>query len=177
LKFIVGIGNPGREYEKTRHNVGFRVVDALKKNDFKKARLLKPSTFVNRTGLAVLELKDRHRIAPEDVLVVCDDVYLPLGTLRLRAKGSAGGHNGLKSVIESLGTEEFPRLRVGVGKEKLPKDLAGFVLEPFSKEEETVLKEVLKKAVLACEDWATLGFQDAQNRLGSTKSKREGVSE
>ena len=179
LKFIIGIGNPGKKYEKTRHNVGYRVVELLggkagwrKDGKLKALRaplgedavLVKPETFVNRTGEAVP--------AQKDVLLVCDDVNLAFGALRLRASGSAGGHHGLESVIEALRSEEFPRLRIGVRNERMPKDLTGFVLEEFGAQERKALPEILKKAALICETWAKSGFdaaRDALSRLQSVK--------
>ena len=170
LKAIVGMGNPGKKYEKTRHNIGFRVVDSLKKEDIfkkwpEKVLLRKPATFVNRTGTAVAELVRRHRLRLEDMLLVCDDVNLDFGKLRLRQRGSSGGHHGLQSVIEALESEEFPRLRVGVKTENMPEDLAPFVLEDFSPEEEKRIGPVLKKAVGVCESWVKEGVQAAFNRL------------
>ena len=171
MKAIVGIGNPGKEYRNTRHNIGFRVVDALKgKTD--KIVLKKPATFVNRTGLAVAELVKKHKLLPESALLVCDDVNLEFGKLRLRGKGSSGGHKGLQSVIDALGTEEFPRLRIGVKNERTPKDLAAFVLEPFSREEEKQIGPVLDKAVSVCKVWAREGLEAAMTALGKMKSNQ-----
>jgi PTH1 family peptidyl-tRNA hydrolase len=179
LKFVVGIGNPGGEYRDTRHNVGFRVVDALKKTRLTSGlKLLKPATYVNRTGPAVREALKKHGLAPLDVLIVCDDVHLPLGKLRLRSRGSSGGHKGLTSVIEALETEEFARLRVGVGKEPLPKDLARYVLEVFSKADEKALPEILEKAVKVCRAWAEEGLDAAMNVLSQLQSVNgKGVKE
>jgi len=166
LKFIVGVGNPGKEYEKTRHNVGFRVIDLLKKtHKAKDLQLIKPSTYVNQTGEALAKIIGRHPVLSRNILVVCDDVHLPFGKMRLRAKGSAGGHNGLKSVIQALDTEEFPRLRLGVAAGILPEDLAGFVLEPFSKSEEKTLKGIIEKAADVCNTWAEKGLETAQDLL------------
>ncbi len=135
--------------------------------DWKKEKVLfvKPSTYVNRTGEAVSELFAKHKIATPDVLVVCDDVNLDFGKMRLRAKGSAGGHKGLLSVISAVGGEEFTRLRIGVRNERTPKDLASFVLEPFSKIEEAALKNIFEKAVAVCEAWTSGGIDAAQNVL------------
>ncbi len=178
MKFVVGIGNPGGEYRDTRHNAGFRVVDALKKTRLARVKLLKPATYVNRTGPAVREALKGHKLTPLDVLIVCDDVHLPLGKLRLRGRGSSGGHKGLASVIEALETEEFARLRVGVGKEPLPKDLARYVLEVFSKADEKALPEILEKAVKVCRAWAEEGLDAAMNVLSQLQSVNEkGVKE
>lgn len=173
MKFIVGIGNPGRKYEGTRHNVGFAVVDRLKKKlKNPGAVLVKPGTFVNNTGEAVRELSEKRRAKPADILVVCDDVNLDFGKLRLRASGSAGGHHGLESVIEALGSTDFARLRVGVRNESMPKDLAGFVLEKFSADEAKRLDAIVEKAAAVGESWADGGFEAAQNCLSRLTNER-----
>lgn len=179
MKFVVGIGNPGAEYEATRHNAGFRVVDTLKKDRLPKGlKPLKPATYVNRTGPAVATALRAQGSSAKDVLVVCDDVYLPLGKLRLRARGSAGGHKGLASVIEALGTDDVARLRVGVGKDPLPKDLARYVLEPFSKADEKALPQILEKAAEVCRAWAEKDLDAAMNVLSQWRSvKAKGVKE
>ncbi len=175
MKYIVGIGNPGEKYKRTRHNVGFAAVDAVKKAvdpGPKELLLVKPSTFVNNTGRAVRLLMERSRFKKQDLLVVCDDVNLPFGKLRLRGSGSAGGHRGLASVIEALGAEDFPRLRIGVGNETMPRDLAGFVLERFDREEEKQLKLILEQVVLVCDHWIKNGLRsamDAMSRIHSVK--------
>jgi len=181
MKFIIGIGNPGKEYEKTRHNVGFRVMDALKNDKLGGVRLVKPQTYVNHTGDEVIKLSRRNTIVPRDLLVVCDDVNLPLGKIRLRAGGSAGGHKGLSSIIGALNTEDFPRLRVGVGgaapaKPASPagRDLPAFVLGNFTKAEEKTLSGVLKKTVHICHIWAKEGFKEAMDYLSINQ---QGASE
>ena len=194
MKFVVGIGNPGKEYEKTRHNVGFQVLDRLgqKLSDsgkkfkwerdgrskaevkiYKEAGLAKPTTFVNLSGEAVAALSKKNQCAPKDLLIVCDDVNLAFGKLRLRDSGSAGGHHGLESIIGCLGSDEFPRLRIGAGSEKMPKDLASFVLEEFSLEEKRKLEKIFEKAVLICETWIKEGFESARDRLSQHQSAKE----
>ena len=182
MKLIVGLGNPGKEYEKTRHNVGFRVLDLLagKLNasfdrtkfqaEYEQVRvaakggedvdvlLVKPQTYMNLSGEAVLGFSGYYKVALEDILVVSDDVCLPVGILRMRAGGSDGGQNGLKDITRRLGSQEYPRLRVGVGgreagREHPPVDLAGHVLSRFSAAEEEVLKLTLNDAVEACVTW------------------------
>ncbi|MBI2095117.1 MAG: aminoacyl-tRNA hydrolase [Candidatus Omnitrophica bacterium] len=187
MKFIIGIGNPGSRYEETRHNVGFRVVGNLaarwtgspekprwKRSDaygadvFEPAAgvcLLKSRRYVNRTGWTVRALKDREGAGPADILVVCDDVNLEFGKLRLRASGSAGGHHGLEDVIAELGSEGFPRLRIGVGSPAMPKDLVDFVLKSFDAEERKKLPEILSQAEPICRRWAVEGFDAAQKEL------------
>lgn len=174
MKFIVGIGNPGAPYKNTRHNAGFLAVDTLGKSklDPKKILLVKPETFVNRTGDAVRRLKDRPRFKNQDLLVICDDVNLPFGKLRLRARGRSGGHHGLESVIEAIGPD-FTRLRIGVGHEPLPEDLAGFVLEPFSREEGQALKTILANVVSVCNAWAENGLESALDTLGRLQTKNK----
>lgn len=180
MKLIVGLGNPGRQYETTRHNVGFMVVQQLGKQargrwQFRlhpafacrsagPVTLILPHTMMNASGLAMRAAATRWRVAPEEILIVCDDVNLPLGTLRLRDAGSAGGHHGLASCLDALGTEAVPRLRVGVGVEPLPMDLTDFVLAEFRQEEQRLLGPALERAVEACAVWARDGIQAAMNR-------------
>lgn len=175
MKFIVGIGNPGTRYKDTRHNIGFRVIDAIKKaskTNPNECLLVKPSTFVNKTGEAVRILREKHRFHSQDLLVVCDDVNLVFGKLRLRASGSSGGHHGLESIIETLGSDDFPRLRIGVGSETMPKELSGYVLEPFSAGEEKELSKLLEKAVLVCDRWVKDGVKPAAETLSRLQSGR-----
>ncbi len=188
MKLLVGIGNPGAKYDGTRHNVGFAVADLVREQKSggpwrdepylkaacsklgETALVLKPSTFVNVTGESVREAARRYLSVPADFLFVCDDVNLDFGKLRLRDSGSAGGHHGLESAIEGLGSTEFPRLRVGVRNERMPKELSGFVLERFQKEELAEIKNILDKAASVCEAWLEEGFQAATNRLSQLQS-------
>lgn len=170
MKLICGLGNPGDKYARTRHNVGFRVLDLLaKKMDFPefldkgkylltqkgsgedKILLMKPLTFMNLSGEAVTEVLNFYKIAPADLTVVYDDVDLPLGKLRYRESGSAGTHNGMKSIIEHLATLDFPRLRVGIESRGITApeqmELDVFVLAPFLPDEEPLLKDSLAEAV------------------------------
>jgi PTH1 family peptidyl-tRNA hydrolase len=187
LKLVVGVGNPGKRYDGTRHNVGFEVLDRLKiilkagewrdESKFRAAvaesadvRLVKPETFVNLTGDAAGAMVRWFKGEARDCLVVCDDVNLDFGKLRLRESGSAGGHHGLESVIAALGTEAFPRLRFGVRTPEMPRDLTGFVLGGFSAEEKKGLGKLVDRAAAVCESWATDGFAAAQNRLSQMQS-------
>jgi len=193
VKLIVGLGNPGREYRDTRHNVGFMVVDEIAKRHglalsmapsqvpdamiakkfsdpgaealAKAAPLLvaKPLTFMNRSGDAVAALVRYYDIVPTDLLVVVDEVALPFGRLRARARGSAGGHNGLKSCIERLGTTEFPRLRLGVGRGDARRDLADHVLSKFEADERSALGEFIARAADAAEMFAAEGIAKVMN--------------
>lgn len=177
MKAVFGLGNPGREYRQTRHNLGFLVIDRylelLRPQAFlprllssgrlrgrrldralvygAKADLLlvKPLTYMNNSGLAVKELLARFLLEVSDCLVICDDVRLPLGRLRARARGGSGGHGGLASIIAELGTEEIPRLRIGIGREGLPEDLTSYVLGRLTPEEKARLEPVLGRVARA----------------------------
>ncbi|MBN2162824.1 MAG: aminoacyl-tRNA hydrolase, partial [Pontiellaceae bacterium] len=166
MKLVVGLGNPGKEYELTRHNIGFMVVDELarrQESGFRKmfwfparqakcriggeeVRLLQPMTFMNRSGQAILGAMKKWRIDPADVVVVYDDVDVVLGGIRVRAKGSGGSHNGMKSVLEWLQTNAFPRVRVGIGPKPDGEDMIGFVLGAFDEEEHLKLEKVVERA-------------------------------
>jgi peptidyl-tRNA hydrolase, PTH1 family len=187
MKLIVGLGNPGSEYEHTRHNVGFQVAEelahryrvTLKNRGSWKARVAKiseigegvllaePTTFMNLSGWAVREIASFHKLAPSDVLIVVDDADLPLGRLRLRTSGSAGGHNGLKSIIQELGTIEFPRLRVGVGRQA--GELKSHVLGRFSTEERDQIEAAVKRAADAAELFARENILAAMNRFNAAQ--------
>ena len=172
---IVGLGNPGPKYTKSRHNLGFLVVSRLAERYGLKGQdsgdckavsafgpivgqecyLLWPMTFVNHSGRAVKSFVEKHQIALANLLVVCDDLNLDFGILRLRRQGSDGGHNGLASVIESLGSDQFPRLRMGIGAPARKDETVDFVLENFSRSETARLEEFVDKACECCEAWLT----------------------
>ena len=183
-KLIVGLGNPGKEYERTRHNIGFDVVDAFARlhgiavtkregqalvgdGRIGDARvfLLKPQTFMNLSGQSVVAFLRQKPLALADVLVVTDDIALPVGKLRLRAEGSAGGHNGLKSLIAHLHGQAFPRLRFGVGAPRDPSVQIDFVLGRFSRAEQRDVDETTARAVAALEVWLAEGIERAMNRF------------
>ena len=190
FRLLVGLGNPGREYAGTRHNVGFMIADRLAakgRAEFRTEKswkaavaktgdllLCKPLTFMNLSGESVRALSDFYKIAPEEVLVVLDDTALPLGRLRLRSEGSAGGHNGLRSVIEHLGTAVIPRLRVGIGTAE-PGEAVGHVLGRFNIEEQPALEQSLDRAEAAIACVRERGMQVAMNSFNqpTTKSKSE----
>ncbi len=179
---IAGLGNPGKEYENTRHNAGFMVLDALadklgadiseKKHKAlcgraviggQKVILLKPQTFMNSSGESIRAAADYYKVEPEDILVVYDDIHLAPGQLRIRAKGSAGGHNGMKSIIAHLGTQEFPRVRVGVGEKPPRMDLVDYVLGHFSQSEKKIMEDAAKEAADAVAEAVTEGIEHAMN--------------
>ena len=183
-KLIVGLGNPGKEYEGTRHNIGFDVVDAFARvNGIAVTRregqalvgdgrvgdtrvfLMKPQTFMNLSGQSVAAFLRQRPLALTDILVVADDIALPVGKLRLRAEGSAGGHNGLKSLIAHLHGQAFPRLRFGVGAPRDPSVQIDFVLGRFSRAEQRDVAETADRAVAALEVWLAEGIGRAMNRF------------
>ena len=183
MKLIVGLGNPGRKYDGTRHNVGFDAVDLLaRRHGYEweaaprgiealvarwrthEAVFAKPLTFMNLSGAAVLGLLQFYKIEPAGLLVVVDDVHIELGRLRTRTRGSAGGHNGLKSIIGSLGSEEFARLRIGVGRGDDRRDLADHVLAKFGAAERTIIAEAVGRAADAAELFIAEGIGPVMNR-------------
>ena len=181
---IVGLGNPGREYERSRHNCGFRALDILAeklsckvdKMKFqglygqvnykgKKLYLLKPMTFMNLSGRSVLQLSSYFHVPPQRIIVIFDDISLAPGRLRVRPNGSAGGHNGIKSIISELGSQDFPRLKIGVGAKPNPDyDLADWVLSSFSAQEEKALEPALTRAADAALCILERGTTEAANR-------------
>ena len=192
MRLIVGLGNPGEKYRRTRHNAGFMVVDELAqrlplgpveriddawavKTEIAGERvvLVKPQSFMNRTG-PVVEATLRHfNVEPDRLVVISDDVALPLGTLRIRARGSHGGQNGLRSIIESIGSEEFPRLRFGIGSSEPVLDLAGFVLSDFTDSEVLRVQEMVSRAADAISAIVELGVEAAMNNFNGAKGQPE----
>lgn len=188
VRLVVGLGNPGATYADTRHNVGFQCVDALAdqlRAEWLDARsatecllalaangdsdllLAKPVTYMNHSGRAVKRLLAVARIAPAQVLVVYDDMDLPLGTLRIRERGSAGTHNGMRSIVADLGTEQFPRLRIGIG-QAAARGARDYVLSPFTSAEQGMVAAAVARAVEAALVWATTGPGAAMNRFNVT---------
>ena len=185
MRLIVGLGNPGTKYQYTRHNFGYLIVEELASRldaRFKKDHtvnglaakavvgqqeviLLLPSTFMNLSGLAVEQMVTRKKIALSNILVVCDDCDLDFGSLRLRAKGSAGGHNGLKSIIAQLKTQEFARLRLGIGRPHRPEDKTDFVLREFTAQEKAKLPDVIQMGVECCQVWLTHNLSKAMSEF------------
>ncbi len=193
MSVIIGLGNPGQTYHGTRHNIGFAVVQQLAQRhqvsmqqrvinpiDGRPAavvgeylegtqtvRLVMPLTMMNQSGEALRVLE----VSMQDVLVVCDDVNLPLGTVRVRPTGGAGGHHGLASCLEVVGTEELPRLSIGIGVSELPRDLTEFVLSPFLPSERARVMQAIEEAADACELWSREGVEVAMNRYNRTQDR------
>jgi len=183
MKLIVGLGNPGGKYKDTRHNVGFEVAARLAKEFAtapprakfqgeiveatiagQKALLLTPLTYMNASGGSALAARDFYKIENDNLLVICDDFALPLGKLRLRAKGSSGGQKGLEDILRCLGTEEIPRLRIGIGIPPPGREPAGFVLSRFTSEEQPEIAAAIERATEAAAAWVELGLQPAMNK-------------
>ena len=184
-ELIVGLGNPEQKYDKTRHNIGFEAVNELAKMwqmSFKenkrfqglfaegvapggqKIRLLKPLTYMNRSGQSVRAVTDWYKVKPKSVLVIYDDMDLPVGRLRMRLSGSAGGHNGMKSIISHLGSQDFPRLRIGIGKSNVRNKTISHVLGRFTPEETKIIEEILYISVKAIELSLKEGLEKSMNR-------------
>jgi PTH1 family peptidyl-tRNA hydrolase len=181
---VLGLGNPGDEYRDTRHNVGFRVLERLgaplARKRFRalvaevqwgseKVLLACPQTFMNESGRAARAVLDFHALAPERLLVVCDDFHLPLARLRVRTGGSAGGHRGLESIIRELGTEAFPRLRLGIG--ECRGDSVKYVLGRFSRAEQDEIQPAIERAATAVRVWAEQGIAACMNRFNAAASE------
>ena len=191
MKVVVGLGNPGSRYHGTRHNVGYAVVDLLAESphagrfqgrfqaqvaelveDGPKVLLVKPETFMNLSGRSIRQLLDFYQLPAEDLLVVCDDINLPLGKLRFRARGTHGGHNGLRDIQNHLGSTEYARLRVGVGAP--PEDGAvDHVLGRFRPSERAVIDEAVRTAAQAVIVWAHRGIEDCMNEFNADPGKKE----
>jgi PTH1 family peptidyl-tRNA hydrolase len=186
MKLIVGLGNPGGKYKNTRHNVGFEVAAALAKQFAKspprarfqgeiveatiagqKTLLLTPLTYMNLSGASVLAARDFYKIDNENILVVCDDFALPLAKVRLRGKGSSGGQKGLEDIIRRLGTDEIPRLRIGIGIVPAGRAAAGYVLSRFMKDEQSTIDAAIDRAAEAVVAWVETGLAAAMNKYNA----------
>ena len=180
---IIGLGNPGKQYEKTRHNIGFQVIDELvdrlqapamqsKFNGMHtvihrpegKVMLVKPLTYMNLSGECVRPLLDYYEVDIDEIVVIYDDLDFSPGELRLRQKGSAGGHNGMKSLIAHLGTDKFNRVRMGIGRPVGGMKVADYVLSSFSKDEHQIIQDAVKKSADACEEWLQYPFLEVMNK-------------
>ena len=190
MKLIVGLGNIGKEYENTRHNIGFMVVDELAKRwgvSFnrtdknamfaehrapEKIMLIKPTTYMNLSGIAVGAYANYYTLGNEEIAVIQDDLDLPVGQLRIRKKGSAGGHNGIKSIQEHLGTDEFPRFKVGISHPgRNGKAVVSHVLKPFAGEEKAAIEEAVKKMADALERWIKEDIDAVMNEYNKKPAK------
>jgi peptidyl-tRNA hydrolase, PTH1 family len=184
MKLIVGLGNPGKQYENTRHNIGFEVIDELanqldiplNQSKFKglfgigfykgeKVVLLKPLTYMNLSGESIRAIMDYYQIEVEDFVVIYDDLDLPVGKIRLRQKGSAGGHNGIKSTVAHLGTQEFNRIRIGIDRPRNGMKVPDYVLGRFSEEDIPLTREAVKKSAEACKTWLEKAFLQVMNEF------------
>ncbi|WP_078543203.1 aminoacyl-tRNA hydrolase [Litchfieldia alkalitelluris] len=186
MKLIVGLGNPGKQYEETRHNVGFKVIDELSDRlnipidqskhkgiygigtiSGSKVLLLKPLTYMNLSGESIRAVMDYYDIQVEDVLVIYDELDIPTGKIRLRQKGSAGGHNGIKSTIAHIGTQEFKRIRIGIDRPQNGMRVPDYVLGRFFKEESELIKEAIDRSASACEKWLDTPFLQVMNEFNA----------
>lgn len=186
MKLIVGLGNPGRQYENSRHNVGFAVIRELADRagcspprakfdgewtevvwNGEKCLLGRPLTYMNRSGQCVQPARDFYKVANEEILVICDDLALPVGKMRLRAKGSAGGQKGLDDILKRLGSEAVARLRIGIGAAPPGWDAADYVLGKFSAAEADLIREGVRRAADAATDWVHRGVEFVMNKYNA----------
>ena len=184
---IVGLGNPGKEYENTRHNMGYKAIDVLSSDENidirrqrfhsligqgrisgKKVILVKPETYMNRSGIAVRESAMYFNVAPENLIVIYDDIDLPCGSIRIRKSGGAGTHNGMKSVVQELGTKDFIRIRIGIGAAEAGEDLVDRVIGKVPEAEKALLQKTAEEAAAAVKDILAIGVDNAMNRHNHT---------
>lgn len=196
MRIIIGLGNPTEKYQATRHNIGWDAITRIS-DDYKiplnqkkhkalcgsgyiegeKVILAQPLTYMNLSGESVRQLVDFYKVHPEDIIVIYDDVSLDVGQLRIRKKGSAGGHNGIKSIISHLGTEEFPRIKIGVGEKPKEWDLADYVLSRFKDDEQETIREALKDTSDVCRMIIRSGMNAAMNQYNKKKASDEQVKD
>jgi PTH1 family peptidyl-tRNA hydrolase len=188
VKVIIGLGNPGKKYEDTRHNVGFITIDKISDKwgipvqqskfraivgegriETEKVLLVKPQTYMNLSGESVAEIIKFYKLTPDDLLVIYDDLDLPTGQLRLRIKGSAGGHNGIKSLIQHLGTQEFNRIKVGIGRPQPGRSVSEYVLQDFPAAERPLIDKAVEHAAHAAVMWTREPFLKVMNHYNSLK--------
>lgn len=189
---IAGLGNPGDQYAKTRHNIGFDVLEefakrhSIKLNKLKfnaiygdgniygkRVMLVKPTTYMNRSGISINEIASYYKIPSENILVIVDDIDIPFSCLRIKRNGSAGSHNGLKSIVQVLGTQDFPRLRIGVGQKHPRQDLADFVLSRFSKIERPYIDETIEITLDALDEIIINGIGSSMNKFNNKMTKAQ----
>jgi len=191
MKVVVGLGNPGRQYDKTRHNVGFRVIEELARRqgvaftsrqsfeaetaeiflDGKKTLLAAPQTYMNLSGRSVRRFFDYYDMSPDDLLIVCDDLNLPIGKLRMRAGGSAGGQKGLNNIIHRLGSENIGRLRIGIGQAPGKMDAADYVLGKFRTDETSIIDHAVVAAADGVEMWIREGLEPTMNVVNAPSTE------
>jgi PTH1 family peptidyl-tRNA hydrolase len=188
VKVIVGLGNPGKKYEDTRHNVGFMTIDKISKKwgipvtqnkfralvgegriDFERVLLVKPQTYMNLSGESVAEVLHFYKLTADDILVIYDDLDLPVGKLRLREKGSAGGHNGIKSLIQHLGTQEFKRIKIGIDRPEPGRSVSDYVIGSFPSSDKPAIDEAVDIAAQACAMWMKDSFSNVMNKFNPVK--------
>lgn len=186
MKIVVGLGNPGQQYQNTRHNVGFDLLSELRRVYFgesprkkfdaevseitvqgERVLLVAPQTFMNNSGFSVQKSAAFYQTPPQEILVACDDFSISLGRIRIRPSGSSGGQKGLQSTIQHLGTQDFPRLRLGIGPVPAGRQAADFVLGRFSRDEQSTVQTMLTQAVQAVEEWLKNGVASAMNRFNA----------
>jgi PTH1 family peptidyl-tRNA hydrolase len=189
---IAGLGNPGKEYEETRHNMGYKTIDVLSSNENievrrnkfhsligrgsiagRKAVLVKPETYMNRSGIAVREAAMYFNVAPENLIVIYDDIDLPVGSIRIRKSGGAGTHNGMKSVVQELGSKDFIRIRIGVGAARAGEDLVDRVIGKVPEAEKKLLQSAVSEAADAVRDILAIGVDNAMNRHNHVSAKEK----
>lgn len=192
MYLIVGLGNPGKEYKETRHNVGFDALDLLGKRNFinidkvkfnsiygegnisgKKVFLIKPTTYMNLSGEAIREFANYYKIESKNIIVLADDIDIPFSCVRIRRNGSGGSHNGLKSVVKSLGTKEFPRIKIGVGQKDPRQSLVSFVMGKFSKDERMDIDSAIEISALATEVIIKDGIEESMNKYNNHISRAQ----
>lgn len=188
MKVIIGLGNPGKKYEDTRHNVGFMTIDKISDKwgipvhqgkfralvgegriESEKVLLMKPQTYMNLSGESVAEVLKFYKVTPDDILVIYDDLDLPTGQLRLREKGSAGGHNGIKSLIQHTGTQEFKRIKVGIGRPESGRNVSDYVLQPFAGSDQSQIEKAIDQASQASVMWTKDSFLKVMNHFNVLK--------
>ncbi|MBU5439286.1 aminoacyl-tRNA hydrolase [Tissierella sp. MSJ-40] len=189
---VIGLGNPGKDYTNTRHNVGFNTIDLLaERNDIKinkikfksvygegliggeKVLLVKPQTYMNNSGITALDIYNFYKLPIENIIVVVDDIDIDFGTVKVKRKGSAGSHNGLKSIIFQLQKDDFPRVKIGIGDKRPGQDLANFVLSRFSKEEKQDIEEAIINAAMAVETIIKEDINKAMNKFNTKGNKAQ----
>ena len=189
---VIGLGNPGKDYTNTRHNVGFNTIDLLaERNDIKinkikfksvygegliggeKVLLVKPQTYMNNSGITALDIYNFYKLPIENIIVVVDDIDIDFGTVKVKRKGSAGSHNGLKSIIFQLQKDDFPRVKIGIGDKRPGQDLANFVLGRFSKEEKQDIEEAIINAAMAVETIIKEDINKAMNKFNTKGNKAQ----